>query len=163
MKAMNKQSAFTLIELMITVAIVAIIAAIAIPSYQHYVRRAELSVAQQEMGKVAALLEKHRTRNFSYDGFVLKGTSENKGPYFDVPNATDTTLLIPLDKTAGDQKFTLSLTVNSQSWAIKSIKKDARNYDLLLRSDGVRCKTKVSTEFLEDGKYDGCGNHSEEW
>lgn len=43
---MRRNSGFTLIELMITVAIVAILAAIAYPSYKQYVIRANRSEAQ---------------------------------------------------------------------------------------------------------------------
>ncbi|MCH7335860.1 prepilin-type N-terminal cleavage/methylation domain-containing protein [Acinetobacter sp. NIPH 2699] len=156
---MNKQCAFTLIELMVTVAIIAILAVIAIPSYDIYMRRADLSTAQQEMHKIAALLEKHRTRNFSYEGFVLKGTSTNKGPYFDVSNATNTTLLIPLDKTTGNQKFTLILTVDSQAWSLKAESQSPRNYSLLFTSIGIKCKTKTPANMTNQS----CGAESEDW
>ncbi|KHF76869.1 MULTISPECIES: type IV pilin protein [Acinetobacter] len=144
---------------MITVAIIAIIAAIAIPSYQVYIRRAELSTAQQEMLKVAELLEKHRARNFSYDGFVLKGTSTNQGPYYSVANATNNSLLLPLDASSGKQKFTLTLTVNAQTWSLKAVSQSPRNYSLLLTSAGIKCKTKTPANITAQD----CGLDKEDW
>lgn len=47
MRSLNSNQGFTLIELMITIAIVGILAAIAIPSYQNYTRRAYYSEVVQ--------------------------------------------------------------------------------------------------------------------
>jgi type IV pilus assembly protein PilE len=52
MKAVG-QKGFTLVELMITVLVVAILASIAFPSYQEYVRRSSRAAAQAEMMDIA--------------------------------------------------------------------------------------------------------------
>ena len=66
---MKKTHGFTLIELMITVVVVAIIAAIAVPSYQQYIERKDLAIARQEALRIAAELERFKNKNFSYKGF----------------------------------------------------------------------------------------------
>lgn len=57
--ATQKAKGFTLIELMIVVAIVGILAAIAIPAYQDYVARAQTSEALMLLSGVKAPLAEH--------------------------------------------------------------------------------------------------------
>ncbi len=52
---------FTLIEVMITVAIVAIVAAIALPSYQDQIRRTRRAEARQELMAIATAQERFYT------------------------------------------------------------------------------------------------------
>jgi len=54
---MKNQKGFTLIELMIVVAIIAILAAIAIPQYQTYVIRSQVTRAMGEAGDLKVAVE----------------------------------------------------------------------------------------------------------
>ena len=66
---LRRSSGFTLLEAMVVVVIVAIFAAIAIPSYQNFIRRSAAAQAQQEVQRIATLLEQAKSRNFNYMGF----------------------------------------------------------------------------------------------
>lgn len=57
---------FTLIELMIVIAIIGILAAIAYPSYQEYVRKTNRAEAQSEMLDLANRIQRFKIANFSY-------------------------------------------------------------------------------------------------
>ena len=62
----NRQRGFTLMELMITVAIVAILATLVIPSYMEQVKKTKRSDAKVELLKISQLQESYFVQNLSY-------------------------------------------------------------------------------------------------
>lgn len=66
---------FTLIELMITVAIIGILAAVAIPNYTDYVRTSRRADAINALSAASTLQEKYRVNNSTYGTAVQAGIS----------------------------------------------------------------------------------------
>ena len=71
---MRATRGFTLIELMITVAIVAILAAVALPSYSRYVLRARLTDGLAGLSDMRLKMEQHFQDNRTYVGACVAGT-----------------------------------------------------------------------------------------
>jgi type IV pilus assembly protein PilE len=66
MKMYKANLGFTLIELMITVAIIGILASIALPAYQNYVQRGKVSEATSTLAEMRVKLEQYYQDNRHY-------------------------------------------------------------------------------------------------
>lgn len=66
MNIRNSRAGFTLIEVMIAIAVIGILAAIALPSYKEYIRRSALSQAFANLSDMRVKLEQFYQNNRSY-------------------------------------------------------------------------------------------------
>lgn len=105
MKNAKQQCGFTLIELMIVVAIVGIITSIAYPSYQGYMKGSNRSVAQADLMSLAASLERHKAATYSYKAAADGGSNTGKPTVFHAHS--------PSSEPAAKRKY--DLTIDSVS------------------------------------------------
>ena len=156
---------------MVVVVIVAIFAAIAIPSYQEYARRAIAAQAQIEVQKLAEQLERHKSKNFSYKGFNARYLYPTPpSPRLDSFDDTKQELILPLESAHPKYVITIvdagvgnplltATTALGQNWVIQAVSSDTRNFSFLVASNGVRCKNKTVANIT----YTGCGVGGENW
>jgi len=78
---MKKQQGFTLIELMIVVAIIGILAAVAIPAYQDYTARAQASEAVALLSGLKTPMSEYYQSRGSFPTIAELGTTNTSGKF----------------------------------------------------------------------------------
>lgn len=114
----SRSRGFTLIELMITVAIVGILAAVAYPSYTEYVQRGRLAEATGEIGTMRVRLEQfyQDNRNFGSTGSACGVPTPAATPTFTFScdtGGSDQTFLITATGSASMSGFEFTVDHNN--------------------------------------------------
>jgi type IV pilus assembly protein PilE len=90
---------FTLIEIMIVIAIIGIIITIAAPSYTEYLKKGRRAEVVSLLSEQAQILERFYTKNTVYTG--ITGLSTGNDFYTITPTITDQTFLLTATRNAG--------------------------------------------------------------
>src|SRR5690242_12217802 len=86
---MNRASGFTLIELMVVIAIVGIIAAIALPAFNDQIRKSRRSEARQVLSDIQLKQEQYRSNHSTYGSLAqVGGATTSPSGYYTIALST---------------------------------------------------------------------------
>jgi type IV pilus assembly protein PilA len=137
------QKGFTLIELMIVVAIIGILAAIAIPAYQDYIARAQVSDAVQLLGGLKTPLAEYYADKGVWPTATMTEVGANtSGKYVQS---------VAISANAGASTLTVDVTATFKA---ANVSKFIQGKTLLLRTeDGGKIWSCTSTSGTVENKY----------
>ena len=126
----NQQVGFTLIEIMIVVAIIGILAAIAYPSYQRYVIKTKRTDMMSEIHNIASIIESRKLAQGSYSNALVTGLD---GDYPKQGTALYTVVFTP-------DPLTSEWTITAETIDYTQVDGDG---DLSLNYQGIKCRDAV--------------------
>tara|TARA_R110002124_G_scaffold199688_1_gene366508 strand:- start:3030 stop:3509 length:480 start_codon:yes stop_codon:yes gene_type:complete len=124
-KSQKSTQGFTLVEMMIVVAIIGILAAIVYPNYQRYVVKTKRTDMMSEMYNIASEIESRKLAQGAYSNALITGLGG------DYPN------------------YTVSITPNplTAKWSVRAVPKNntqmSADGNLTLNYQGIKCRDSV--------------------
>lgn len=144
--ALTRAGGFTLIELMVAVAIVGILAAIAITIYSGYITRSKIQAAKGDLTALSLNLENELQRNLSYGAHITTSTDATVSAY-------------PGWKPAQYNNFTYTMTSTASSYQLVATGSQGKvtGCKLTLNSTMYPAGSATSAANAQIGQVDNCG------
>jgi len=114
---MEKTEGFTAIELLVVIVIIGILVAIALPSYQAHINKANRITAQIALTKLAQEFERANARQGAYPTVISPSVDNDTYTFVRVSSADDTFTITatPIGRSADDECGALSINQAGQT------------------------------------------------
>lgn len=147
---MQRNKGFTLVELMVVVAIVGILSMVALPTYQGFVKSSNRSAAQADLMSLAAAMERHKAASFSYKAAAESSADTGKPAIYHQHS--------PSSEAYANRKYDLIITQATGSTYLleaKTTSSSSQNGDgsLFFYSDGRRAWDKDNNGSIATSEY----------